>query len=88
MTDNVKENAHILAECVMKIIQMKYEMLNKVLTVFGYMVYEVLKAAAKVQKHDERSEFAKFCSYLMKIQDEEAKLHQQGDDSAEIVKMN
>lgn len=84
----MKEHAKMLAVCLMRIIDMRYEKLNQLLTVFGYVVYEVVSAAAKVQKHDERSEFAKFCSYLMKIQDEEAKLHQQGDDSAEIVKMN
>lgn len=84
VTKNVLKDAMTLAEIVIRIIGMRAKNITELMTVFGYMVCCVVRAAARQQGNNLDKEMAKFIDYLTDIYSQE----KESEDKANIIKMN
>lgn len=65
--EKLQKDAASLTEIVVRILSMQYEAVQSIMTIFGYMVLNFIKAIAKMQKHDPQNEMEKFVVYLTDI---------------------
>ena len=88
--DKLQKDAVNLAEIVVKIISLRYEGVKMFMTIFGYMVLNIVKAVASMQKHDADKEMAKFIDYLTDIyaQDKKYRNLNENKEGSNIIKLN
>lgn len=85
--EKLQKDAATLAEIIVRILFMQYDKVQAVMTIFGYMVVQFVKAAASMQKHDTDAEMAKFVDYLTEIFAQDRKM-QQAEQKSNIIKLN
>ena len=89
--DKLQKDAVNLAEIVVRIISLQYEGVKVFMTIFGYMVLNIVKAVASMQKHDPDMEMAKFINYLTDIyakDDEYKRKMNESKEGSNIIKLN
>ena len=88
--EKLQKDAANLAEIVVRIISLQYEGVKVFMTIFGYMVLNIVKAVASMQKHDLDMEMAKFIDYLTDIyaQDKKYRNLNENKEGSNIIKLN
>lgn len=86
--EKLQKDAARLAEIVARILSMQYEAVQSIMTIFGYMVLNFVKAIAKMQKHDADKEMAKFIDYLTEIYAQDKKYKPKEEKKSNIINLN
>ena len=85
--EKLQKDAATLAEIIVRILFMQYDKVRPVMTIFGYMVVQFVKAVASMQNHDTDAEMAKFMDYLTEIFAQDRKM-QKMEQKSNIIKLN